>query len=107
MSSVEDIEFDACEDIKRVETDVKVEAEGSLLRISVYLNKVHRCREIIVGVQVYVEGSLYAMKTKKVFTGDHPSRKKINEFYVGDFCFLFTDTSTDDIDVDVLAHYIY
>lgn len=107
LKSVEDIKFNACEDIKCVETDVKIEDEGHLLRISVYLNEVCPCRKIVVGVQVYVKGKLYAMRTKEVFTGGHSYCRKIYEFYVDEFCFLFTEACVDDIDIDVLAHYIY
>ena len=106
MKSIENIEFNVCEDIKCVEVDVKIENEGHLLKVPVYLDDVCPSRKIIVGVRIYVKGKLYAMKTKKVFTGGRPYCRKIREFYVDDFHFLFTDTCIDDIDVDVLAHYI-
>ena len=106
MKSIGNIEFNACEDIKYVEVDVKVENEGPLLRVPVYLNDVCPGREIIVGVQVYVRGKFYAMKTKKVFICGRPYCRKIREFYVADFNFLFTDTCRDDICIDILAHYI-
>lgn len=106
MRLVEDIQFNACEDIKCVEADVKIEGEGHLLRVPVYLNDVCPRRKIVVGVRVYLRGKLYATKTKKVFTSGRSYCRRIREFYVDEFCFLFTDTCIEDIDIDVLAHYI-
>lgn len=92
---------------KCVETEVKVEDEGYVLRVPVYLNDVCPCRKVVVGVQIYVGGKLYATKVKKVFTGDQPHCRRICEFYVDEFYFLFTDSCVGDIDIEVLAHYIY
>lgn len=106
MACIEKIQFKECEDIKCVEVNVQVENEGKLLRVPVYIRNVYPCREIIVGVRVYVEGRLYAMKTKKIFTGGRRYCRKIDEFYVGCFEFLFIDTCQENICVDTLAHYI-
>lgn len=70
------------------------------------LKVIHSCREVIVGVRVYVGGQLYAMKTKKIFTGGRRYCRKIDEIYVDCFEFLFIDACQDDICVNMLAHYI-
>lgn len=106
MSCIEKIQFKACEDIKCVEAHVQVENEGKLLNVPVYIREVHPCREVIVGVRVYVDGRLYAMKTKKIFTGGRRCCGKIHEIYVDCFQFLFIDDCQKDICVDMLAHYI-
>lgn len=66
----------------------------------------YSCREVIVGVRVYVGGQLYAMKTKKIFTGGRRYCRKIDQIYVDCFEFLFIDACQDDICVNMLAHYI-
>ena len=106
MNCIQEIEFKECEDVKCVGADVEVENEGKLLSVPVYLREVCPCREVIVGVIVYVAGEVYAMKTKKVFTGGRRYCGKIDEIYVGYFEFLFTDVCQNDIYVDMLAHYI-
>lgn len=72
MRETEDIIFYPCDDIKCIQADVKVEDEGYLLRVPVYLNNVCPCRNVVVAVQIFVEGKIYAMKTKEVFTGGRP-----------------------------------
>lgn len=99
--------FEPCEDIKLVEQDVQIDNEGHMLVVPVCLRSVYPCREIVVGVQIYTDDSLYAMQTKKVFTGGRSYCSKICNFYAGDFTFLFADRYTSDICVKVFAHYIY
>lgn len=99
--------FEPCEDIKLVEQDVKIDNEGHMLVVPVRLRSVYPCREIVVGVQIYTDDSLYAMQTKKVFTGGRSYCSKICNFHAGTFTFLFTDRRTSDICVKVFAHYIY
>ena len=106
MNCIQEIEFKECEDVKCVGADVEVENEGKLLSVPVYLREVCPCREVIVGVIVYVAGEVYAMKTKKVFTGGREYCKEIDEVYVDCFKFLFEDVCEEDVCVDVLAHYI-
>lgn len=106
MSCIEGIQFKECEDIKCVEANVQVENEGKLLKVPVYIRNVYPCREVIVGVRVYVGGQLYAMKTKKIFTGGRRYCRKFDEIYVDCFEFLFIDACQNDICVDILAHYI-
>lgn len=101
------IAFKPCEESKTIVENIQVDNEGHMLTVPVYLCCVRPCREIVVGVQIYIKDRLYAMKTKKIFTGRHSHRNKIRDFYVGDFTFLFTDECTSDICVKVLAHYIY
>jgi hypothetical protein len=104
---VEDISFTACEEIKCVEAGVHIDDEGHMLTIPVYLYDVCPCREVIVGVQVYVDGRLYAMKTQKVYTGGCRYCRKIYEKYVDDFYFLFTELCDEKISIKMLAHYLY
>lgn len=99
--------FEPCEDIKLVEQDVQIDNEGHMLVVPVCLRSVYPCREIVVGVQIYTDDSLYAMQTKKVFTGGRSYCSKICNFHAGTLTFLFADRCTSDICVKVFAHYIY
>ena len=101
-----EVSFSECEEIKCVKTEVKVEGNGNLLKVPILLTDVCSCRELIVGVQVFVKGKFYAMKTKKVFTGGCPKSRKICTFFAGDFYFLFTNTCNHDITINVISHYI-
>lgn len=99
--------FEPGEDSKLVEQLVDINDTGHILNIPVRLRRVYPGREIVVGVQIYIGDSLYAMQTRKVFTGRRPHCNKIYNFYVGDFTFLFVDRCTSDIYVKVFTHYIY
>lgn len=99
--------FEPCEDIKLVEQYVQIDNEGHMLVVPVCLRSVYPCREIVVGVQIYTDDSLYAMQTRKVFTGGRSYCSKICNFHAGTFTFLFADRRTSDICVKVFAHYIY
>lgn len=100
--------FEPCEESKLVEQHVKIDDTGHMLIIPVCLRSVYPCREIVVGVQIYTDDSLYAMQTRKVFTGGRSYCSKIRNFHAGDFTFLFTDScTTTDICIKVFAHYIY
>lgn len=101
------VSFSPCDDVKCIEAEVHIDDEGHMLVVPVYLCDVCTCRKIIVGVQVYVCGRLYAMKTKEICTGGCPCCSRICQFYVGDFNFLFTNIGTEEIDIKILAHYIY
>ncbi|MBU3810905.1 MAG: hypothetical protein H9893_04545 [Candidatus Niameybacter stercoravium] len=107
MRCVDDISFTACEVTKCVKAGVHIDDEGHMLTVPVYLYDVCPCREVIVGVQVYVDGRLYAIKTKKVCTGGCRYCGRIHEKYVDDFCFLFAGLCDEKIDIKILAHYIY
>lgn len=107
MECIVDIDFKACEDTKYINIATQASDEGHLLTVPVYLYNVCPCRKIVVGVQIFVNGRLYALKTCKVFTGYSPCCRKICKFYVDEFDFLFTDEYKEDIKVEVMAHYIY
>lgn len=107
MQSMDTVTFNDCDEIKSLEANVHIENEGQLLRVPVYLHNVCPCRQLIVGVCVYVNNRLYAMKTKKVFTGGRHYCPKICEFYAGDFLFLFDDCFDKQIRTRILSHYIY
>lgn len=106
MSTIQEVTFNECEDIKCVTVNVHTEDEGKLLRVPVYVRNVCPHRKIIVGVRVYIRGKLYAMKVRKIFTNHHDYCRKIRGIYAGDFEFLFTDNCIDDIYIDILSHYI-
>lgn len=107
MENCESIVFDTCEDLKCVESTVRMDPEGHLLLVPVCLKHVRPNRALVVGVEVYLDKKLYALKTRKVFTGHHSCPKKIREFYAGDFHFLFTNSCNKNICIKILAHYIY
>lgn len=99
--------FEPCEVSKLVKQHVKIDGTGHMLIIPVCLRSVYPCREIVIGVQIYTDDSLYAMQTRKVFTGRRSYCNKICNFHAGNFTFLFVDGCTSDICVKVFAHYIY
>ena len=99
--------FEPCEDIKLLEQDVQIGNEGHMLVVPVCLRSVYPFREMVVGVQIYINDSLYAMQTRKVFTGRRSYCNKIRNFDAGTFTFLFTDRCTSNICVKVFSHYIY
>lgn len=107
MDNWENVTFDTCEDLKCVESAVRLDPEGHLLLVPVYLKRVCPNRELVVGVEVYLDEKLYAIKTRKVFTGHHSCPKRIRKFYTGDFHFLLTNSCNKEICIKVLAHYIY
>ena len=106
MDCNDTIVFKNCEIAKSIEKQVCITDEGHLLKVPVTLCNVHPCRQVIVGVRICLNGKFYAMKTKEVFTGGREYCRRIRELFVGDFNFLFTHSCEDQVDVEVLAHYI-
>lgn len=87
MENCESIVFDTCEDLKCVESTVRMDPEGHLLLVPVCLKHVRPNRALVVGVEVYLDKKLYALKTRKVFTGHTHAPKKYVNFMLEIFTF--------------------
>ena len=107
LQPCKEIKFDHTEDSKHLDINVATQDSGRLLKIPVYLYNVSPCRKIIVGVNVYVNQEIYAMKVKKIFICGYPFSKKIRSYFVGDFDFLLTEHCNDEISYHITSHYIF
>lgn len=107
MNEKAQITFNSCEEVKNIEVSTSVSPEGQLLNVYTYLYDVCPCRQIIIGVRIYICRNFYAMQTKKIFTG-YSRCQVIDKCYAGKFSFLFLNPChfIDDIKVDIIAHYI-
>ena len=106
MDCNDTIVFENCEIAKCIEKQICIADEGHLLIVPVTLCNVRPCKQVIVGVRICLNGEFYAMKTKEVFTGGREYCREIKELSVGDFNFLFTQACENEVDIDVIAHYI-
>ena len=106
MDCRDTIVFENCEIAKCIEKQISVLDEGHLLTVPVTLSNVRPGKQIIVGVRIYLNGKFYAMETKEVFSGGREYCRKIKELFVGDFNFLFTHACENEVDIEVIAHYI-
>lgn len=107
LQPCKEIKLDHREDSKNLTINVTTQDSGRLLKIPVYLYNVSPCRKIIVGVKVYVNSKLYAIKVKKIFIPGYPFSKKIRSYFVGDFEFLLTDHCNDEIYFHITSHYTF
>lgn len=103
-----DITVSPCQSIEQDCIDVYPDCEGRLLVLHVNLKNICPNRIIIVGVLIYENGRLYAIKAKKVRTGSS-FHQSLENFDAGEFCFLFQEEhpyKQHTFKTKVISHYV-
>ena len=107
-NSKKDICFDPCETVKKEFINVSPNCNGRLLVLHVNLKNICPNKMIVVGVLIYENNKLYALKVKKIHTGDFHDCK-CRDLNAGKFYFVFKDDELckkREFKVKVMSNYI-
>lgn len=103
-----DVCFTTCDIVKNECIDTCPRCEGGLLILHVNLKNICLNKIIVVGVLLYENKKLYALKVKKITTGCS-SYGKYGDFDAGEFCFVFPEDQLCQrrkFEVRVISNYV-